>query len=267
MAISLTELLDRVAPETGSIVEKARQRFNQSVRQVLRVETRLRLNNAATTGNGEEREVRAFRVAESTFAMLAAFHWPAPWPAGLIYGATRMASLQEQFLKAGLIDKNKVKQANHDKSNQKKAERRTGTQSVDEARLAALETQRKNAERARELNARRDAAATQKAIEAQIAQMVQQNRQSKGAGDIAYNFTRGNKIDRIYVSAAVQGHLTAGRLVIVCQGGTTELVPKVIADKIAERDASLVVRVNKTSTEIDADDPYAAFQIPDDLMW
>ncbi|MDP3638374.1 MAG: DUF2058 family protein [Azonexus sp.] len=26
-------------------------------------------------------------------------------------------------------------------------------------------------------------------------------------------------------------------------------------------------RLNKTSTEVDADDPYAAFQIPDDLMW
>jgi len=178
-----------------------------------------------------------------------------------------MASFAEQLLKAGLVDNKKVKQANHDKSKQKKVERRTGTQSVDEARLAALETQRKNAERARELNAQRDAAATQKAIEAQIAQMVRQNRQSKGNGDIAYNFTRGNKIDRLYVSAAVKAHLTAGHLVIVCQGGSTELVPKIIADKIAERDASLVVRVNKTSTEIAADDPYAAFQIPDDLMW
>jgi uncharacterized protein YaiL (DUF2058 family) len=178
-----------------------------------------------------------------------------------------MVSLQEQLLKAGLVDKNKVKQANQDKSKQKKVERRTGTQSVDEARLAALETQRKNAERARELNAQRDAAATQKAIAAQITQMVQQNRQSKGAGDIAYNFTHDSKIERIYVSAAVQAHLMAGRLVIVRQGGSTELVPRVIADKIAERDASIVVRVNKTSTEVDADDPYAAFQIPDDLMW
>ena len=178
-----------------------------------------------------------------------------------------MASFQDQFLKAGLVDKNKVKQANQDKSKQKKVERRTGTQSVDEVRLAALETQRKNAERARELNAQRDAAATQKAIVAQIAQMVQQNRQSKGAGDIAYNFTRDNKIERLYVSAAVKAHIVAGRLVIVCQGGTTELVPRIIADKIAERDSSLVVRVNKTSAEIDADDPYAAFQIPDDLMW
>ncbi len=178
-----------------------------------------------------------------------------------------MASLQEQFLKAGLVDKKKVKQANQEKSQQKKVERRTGTQTVDEVRLAALETQRKNAERARELNAQRDAAATQKAIMAQIVQMVQQSRQSKGAGDIAYNFTHDNKIKRIYVSAAVQANLIAGRLVIVCQGENTELVPKVIADKIAERDASLVVRVNKTNAEIDADDPYAAFQIPDDLMW
>ena len=178
-----------------------------------------------------------------------------------------MASLQEQFLKAGLVDKKKVKQANQEKSQQKKVERRTGTQTVDEVRLAALETQRKNAERARELNAQRDAAATQKAIMAQIVQMVQQSRQSKGKGDIAYNFTHDNKIKRIYVSAAVQANLIAGRLVIVCQGENTELVPRVIADKIAERDPSLVVRVNKTSAEIDADDPYAAYQIPDDLMW
>lgn len=178
-----------------------------------------------------------------------------------------MVSLQEQFLKAGLVDKNKVKQVNQDKSKQKKVERKTGAQTVDEARLAALETQRKNAERARELNAQRDAAAAQKAVKAQIAQLVQQNRQAKGAGEIAYNFTHDNKIERIHVSATVQGHLTAGRLVIVCLDGKTELVPRVVADKIAERDASIVVRVNKTSTEVDADDPYAQFQIPDDFTW
>lgn len=178
-----------------------------------------------------------------------------------------MVSLQEQLLKAGLVDKNKVKKVNQDKSKQKKVERRTGEQTVNEARLAALETQRKNAERARELNAQRDDAARQKAAMAQIAQMVEKNRQSKGGGDIAYNFTHGTRIERIYVSAAIQAHLVAGRLAIVCQGGVIELVPRVIADKIAERDASLVVRVNKPSTEIDADDPYAAYQIPDDLTW
>jgi uncharacterized protein YaiL (DUF2058 family) len=178
-----------------------------------------------------------------------------------------MASLQDQFLKAGLIDKNKAKLAHQDKTKQKKVERRTGTESVDESRLAALEVQRKNAERARELNAQRDAAASQKAVLAQIVQLVQKNRQSKGTGDIAYYYTHGTKIDKIYVSAEVQTHLIAGRLVIVCLEGKTELLPRIIAEKIAERDASLVVRVKKTTTEIDADDPYAAFQIPDDFTW
>lgn len=178
-----------------------------------------------------------------------------------------MVSLQEQLLKAGLIDKKKVKRANQDKSMQKKVDRRTGTESVDQTRLAALDTKQKNLERTRELNAQRDAAANQKAIMAQIVQMVQQNRQSKGAGDITYNFTHGTTIERLYVSAEVQTHLIAGRLVIVRLGSATELVPRIVADKIAERDPSLVVRVNKTSTEIDEDDPYAAFQIPDDLMW
>lgn len=178
-----------------------------------------------------------------------------------------MVSLHEQLLKAGLVDKNKVKQAAHSQQKQKKAERRTGEQSVDEARAAALELQRRNAEKAREANAQRDAAAHQKAIVAQIAQLLANNRQPKGQGDIPYHFTHGSKIERIYVSAAVRDHLTAGRLVIVVMNGVVELVPRVIADKIAERDASLVVRVNKASTQVDEDDPYAAFQIPDDLMW
>lgn len=178
-----------------------------------------------------------------------------------------MASLQDQFLKAGLVSQKKAKQANHEKSKQKKDERRTGMASVDEVRLAAQETQRRQVERARELNAQRDAAARKNAIAAQIAQMVQQHRQSKGGGDIAYNFTFDNKVKRLYVSAEVQAHLIAGRLVIICQGESVELVPRVVADKIAERDASIVVRVHSSSTAPDADDPYADYKIPDDFTW
>src|SRR5690554_2928732 len=178
-----------------------------------------------------------------------------------------MVSLQEQLLKAGLTDKKKAKRVHQDKSQKKKVERRTGQQSVDEARMATLEAQQKKVERTRELNAQRDAAAKQKAILAQIVQMVQQSRQSKGVGDIAYNFTYGTKIERIFISAAVMDQLTAGNLVIVRLGEATELVPRVVADKIAERDPSIVVRVNKTTNEIDENDPYAAYQVPDDLMW
>jgi uncharacterized protein YaiL (DUF2058 family) len=176
--------------------------------------------------------------------------------------------LADQLLKAGLVDKNKVKVTNQNKSKQQKDNRRAGVESVDETKLAAQELQRANAEKARLANAERDAAAQQKAIAAQITQMVQQNKQSKGNhADIAYNFTFGTKIERIYVTPAVREHLVAGRLVIVGEGGGYELVPRVIADKIAERNPGIVVRVKQVSTEVEEDDPYAAFKIPDDLMW
>lgn len=178
-----------------------------------------------------------------------------------------MVSMQEQLMKAGLVDKNKVKQANQEKSKQKKIERRTGTQSVDESKLAAQKMQAEQAERARELNAQRDAAARQKAILAQIADLIAKNRQPKGMGDVAYNYTHGTRIERIYVSETVRAHLAAGRLVIVVFNGATELVPRVIADKIEERDPSLVVRVKKAAEQVDEDDPYKDFKIPDDLMW
>jgi len=166
-----------------------------------------------------------------------------------------MVSLQEQLLKAGLVDKKKVKLANQEKSKQHKIELRTGDKKENEARLAAQEMQRKQAERARELNAQRDAAAAQKAVAAQIAQMVTTNRQPKGNGDIPYNFTIGTKIERIHVSEKVRDHLVAGRLAIVAHGGGFELVPRVIADKIAEPQT------------VEEDDPYADFKIPDDFTW
>ena len=178
-----------------------------------------------------------------------------------------MVSLKEQLLKAGLVDQKKVKRVHQDKSQQIKVARRTGTQVVDEARQAALEAQQKQRDAVRELNAKRDADARQKAIQAQIVQMVQQSRQSKGGGDIAYNFVFGTKIERIFVSPAVQSQLAAGQLVIIRLGDVTELVPRVVADKIAERDPSIVVRVKKSDIQAAEDDPYADYKVPDDLMW
>ncbi|NVP03123.1 DUF2058 family protein, partial [Photobacterium damselae subsp. damselae] len=47
-----------------------------------------------------------------------------------------------------------------------------------------------------------------------------------------------------------------------------ELIPAVVADKIAQRDQeSIVVNNTVDETVVDEDDPYADFVIPDDLMW
>lgn len=181
-----------------------------------------------------------------------------------------MASLQDQLLKAGLIDGKKAKQISKEKRKQNKVAKKSGDVQADEAKLAAEQARAEKVARDRELNAQREAAAQQKAIAAQVKQLIERNRQPKGANgqnDIAYHFTFDKKVKKIYVSAAVQDHLIAGRLVVVGEGEHFELVPRVIADKIAERNPQMVVQPPESSTAMDEDDPYAGYEIPDDLMW
>ena len=181
-----------------------------------------------------------------------------------------MASLQDQLLKAGLVDKKTAKQIGKDKRKQNKVAKKSGDTQKGEAQIAAEKARAEKVARDRALNAEREAAQQQKAIAAQIKQMVEHYKQPKGANgqsDIAYHFTFEKKVKKIYVSSAVQEHLTAGRLLIVGEGEHFELVPKVIAEKIAERKPNMVVQPPEGSAAVEEDDPYAEFQIPDDLMW
>ena len=179
-----------------------------------------------------------------------------------------MSSLQDQLLKAGLVDAKKAKQAKKDKRKADKVQKKSKQAVVDETKVQAQQAREEKAQRDRELNAERQAEAERKAVAAQIKQLIQMNQQSKGDGDIAYNFTDGKQIKKIYVSDAVQKQLTRGRLAIVKLEEDYQLVPFPVAEKIAQRDESMVIAVSEKSDDImEEDDPYADYQIPDDLMW
>lgn len=181
-----------------------------------------------------------------------------------------MSSLQDQLLKAGLVDAKKAKKNQKDKRKADKVQKKSKQEVVDENKLQAQKTRDEKAARDRELNAQRQAEAERKAILAQIKQLIQMNAQSKGHGDIAYNFTDGKQIKKIYVNAEVQRLLTRGRLAIAKLGEGYELVPTPVAEKIAERDDTFIVSLSEVSAEVageDEEDPYADYQIPDDLMW
>lgn len=62
MAIRFTDVLKRISPGTEKVVEHSRRRFNQSIRMILRDESRLHLTKMAIGNEGEERESRAVRV-------------------------------------------------------------------------------------------------------------------------------------------------------------------------------------------------------------
>ncbi len=177
-------------------------------------------------------------------------------------------SLQDQLLKAGLVDTRKVSKANKEKHKQEQMQRKHKIETVDETKVNAQQALQEKAERARQLNFERDEQLRHKAIIAQIKQLIEVSRVSRDRAEIAYNFTDGTKIKKILVTDSMLNQLSNGRLAIVKFDEQYSVVPKSVAEKIKLRDDSYVVVSNVLlPTADDEDDPYAEYKIPDDLMW
>jgi len=182
-----------------------------------------------------------------------------------------MASLQDQLLKAGLADKSKAKQARADKRKKQKQKNKGTAVGEDENKLAAQQAAEAKKQRDRELNQQRQAELEKKAVVAQIRQLITVNQQPKGNGDTVLNFTDNNVVKRMYVSDAVHKLVVDARLAVVRLDDDYALIPTPVADKIAERDANVVIyradlrEENKQKSA--EDDWYAEYEIPDDLTW
>lgn len=176
-------------------------------------------------------------------------------------------SLQDQLLKAGLVDNkkaNKIKKIKHKQARQKQKNK---VETADEAKIAAQRSQAEKVERDRQLNQQRKAEAERKAIAAQVRQLIEMNRQSRDDGELAYSFTDGALVKRIHVTAAQLKQLSNGRLCIVSLDEQYELIPTLVAEKIQQRDETTQILSNQSTEMPDEDDPYADYQVPDDLMW
>lgn len=172
-------------------------------------------------------------------------------------------SLKDQLLKAGLADAKKARRAEHEKRQMAK------DPNAETAEKLAAKALAEKAERDRELNRQQQEEKEKRALAAQIRQLIERHRIPRQGGDVSYQFTDAKKIKKLYVTAAQQSQLANGQVAIVRLGEGYELVPTVVAEKIRQRDEAPVVLLNtrKAVAAGDEDDPYAAYQIPDDLMW
>ncbi len=182
-----------------------------------------------------------------------------------------MASLQDQLLKSGLVDKNRANKAKKEKQKQTRHNRKTGGKAVNEARLAAQQVQQQKTVQDRELNQQRQNLSNQKAVIAQIRQLIQLNQIECENSDVDYSFVHENRVKSLQINEQLQRQLSQGRLAIVWFKQESQqcyaLVPTVVAEKIAQRDAGSVVQVSTATCEVDEDDTYAEYKVPDDLMW
>lgn len=176
---------------------------------------------------------------------------------------------QDQFLKAGLVNKKQVQKAQQDTNKSKKQQRNNKKiKVVDESKVKAKNLAEEKSKRDRELNQRKEEQAKQKAISAEIDQLIKTNRIARDENcEIIYNFEHQKKVKRIYVSEEMQKQIVSGKLGIARITGQYELIPKAIAEKIQQRNQKRVVLFTEEKQAVDENDPYSEHQIPDDLMW
>ncbi|PWQ92634.1 DUF2058 domain-containing protein [Leucothrix pacifica] len=181
-------------------------------------------------------------------------------------------SLQDQLLGAGLIKDQDAKNIKAKKRKAEKQNRKNKVELENEAAKLAEQAREEQRRKSQELNEQRQKEVEQKAIAAQIKQIIEMNSIFKGKGDDlpVYNFTDFNKVKTIYVTAKNHDLIARGRIAIARLNNAYHLIPAEAAVKIKERDADYIVLLNDPLANDDdtvEDDPYADYQIPDDLMW
>ena len=178
-------------------------------------------------------------------------------------------SLQDQLLKSCLVTTAQVKSAKSDKRKQTQQQRKNHVTVVDEAKELVQKAQAEKAERDRELNQLIKQQEEQKHLIAQVKQLIELNKQPKDDAGLGYHFNDHNKMKTLYVSETMREQITRGRLAIVKLGESYEVVSSDVAKKISLRDAASVIVDNESiaSAVDNKDDPYADYQIPDDLIW
>ncbi len=177
-----------------------------------------------------------------------------------------MGSLADQLLKAGLANKEKAQRANAEKRKKNK-KKQAGHQVVDEVQLQVQQAEAERLRRDRELNRQQHEARLKREAQARIRQIVEQHRLQEIAGEREFNFADDNRVRKIALSDGVYQGLVSGTLAIARADKGYVVIPSAIADKLAEIDRQVIVPLPEPESAADADDPYADYQIPDDLMW
>lgn len=180
-----------------------------------------------------------------------------------------MASLQEQLLKAGLADEKNAKKIRKEKKKTNKAVRKgqaqADTQLQDSIKAQKAEQIRLDNERNRKIQAEIEL----KSEHGKVKQMIQQLHIRDVEGEVKFNYVLANKVKSLLVNQATYNALTKGQIGLCSLDEKAYIMPSVAIDKIRQVDEAYVLVLNEATAieEGDADDPYADFQIPDDLMW
>jgi uncharacterized protein YaiL (DUF2058 family) len=173
-------------------------------------------------------------------------------------------SLREQLLKAGLVDKSKVQQA---KKQSRRKNRSKGAEiQRDSVAEAVKRAQTEKAARDRELSRQKNIKQEAKARKGLLLDYVEKNKLNDPKAQEPFNFVQDNAVKRFYVNEKQRSQLSAGKLAIAQVADRYFLVALEVSGKLRELDPGVFIYVAEQEAP-SADDPYADYQVPDDLMW
>ncbi|MEN8140439.1 MAG: DUF2058 family protein [Thermodesulfobacteriota bacterium] len=143
---------------------------------------------------------------------------------------------QDQFLKAGLVNKKQVKKAKHEKR-VKRPNKDASKQKANEAMAAKKAQERQNQELNRKLQQQRQ----EEEKKAQARQLIADHGLEIEQPEEFYHFVEDNKIKRLQVSGNQVEGLSRGQLAIVKDDASYVLVEAKVAHKIKERQGELII--------------------------
>lgn len=180
-----------------------------------------------------------------------------------------MGSLQDQLLKAGLTTEHKAKVAKTEKRKaQKKKKKKGATSDQSDLQKHIEQTKLEQQRKAEELNQAKQAELKEREQVARVKQILEHHNQDEIRGEVTFNFTYDNKVKELDVNEQTKQALVKGRLAICVLEEQFYVLQDEPARKIAEVDEKYIVfHVADEATESDEDDPYAGYEVPDDLTW
>lgn len=174
-------------------------------------------------------------------------------------------ALQAQLLKAGLVDNKKAKKL----SKQAVHEQRTGQSSEAELKAKIEKDQQEKLAKDQALSLEKKLALDEKTLRSSVIQMISHHKIKETDGDVTYQFIDDSKIKKVYINQQIYNALVSGSLVVAKDHDRYAFLPKALAERINEKLTGFILVNNSENTAevTDEEDPYAAYVIPDDLMW
>jgi len=177
-------------------------------------------------------------------------------------------SLQEQLLKSGLASEDQLKKPKPKKkpagknhrsrpNNTKKTTQSDSSKSKPSTQLAS--------------NKPEEPKTLGKALRTEIKQLLKSNKLNDKTGELPYNYVINNQVKRFYVNADQQKGLQEGKLVIVNWNTISYLITTETEVELRKLHPTIEVASVASESEAkpqkDDNDPYADYEIPDDITW